>query len=302
MFPEVLEGMKLISQPCLSPLRDVYNAYFIVQMNRGATSRKTIARLLATETERKNALYKDILQDTDHRPAPLPTLPWVMTQKWEHVLFMHWPVPEDALRKYIPQKLEIDTFNGEAWIGILAFKVSDIRMRGLPRIPFYNTLLEVNVRTYVKYKGVGGAYFFSLDANKLAVVLGARILTLPYNNAKIRMKKKKDQINYYSKRKGISTDPQTFHGSYWPVETNFSPAEQGTLTHWLAERYRLWTTRGDSLYQGDIHHRKWNLSPAAAEMQTQTLIDFLPEKHLDKAPLLHYSPAQRALIWPIRKA
>src|SRR5690625_6883088 len=73
------------------------------------------------------------------------------------------------------------------------------------------------------------------------------------------MKKKKDQINYYSKRKGISTDPQTFHGNYWPVETNFTPAEQGTLTHWLAERYRLWTTRGATLYQGDIHHRKWNL-------------------------------------------
>src|SRR5699024_11482038 len=104
-----------------------------------------------------------------------------------------WPVPEDALRKYIPQKLEIDTFNGEAWIGILAFKVSDIRMRGLPRIPFYNTLLEVNVRTYVKYKGGGGAYFFGLDANKLPVVLGARILTSPYNKAKIRRKKQKNR-------------------------------------------------------------------------------------------------------------
>src|SRR5699024_4514325 len=228
--------MKLISQPCLSPLRDVYNAYFTVQMNRGATSRKTIARLLATETERKNALYKDILQDTDHRPAPLPTLPWVMTQKWEHVLFMHWPVPEDALRKYIRQKLEIDTFNGEAWIGIIRYEVSGIRMRGLPRIPLYTTVIAVRIRTYEEYKSDGVTYFISLDANKLAVVRGARILTLPDNNAKIRMKKKKDQINYYSKRKGISTAPQTFHGSYWPVETNFSTAEQGTLTHWLAER------------------------------------------------------------------
>src|SRR5690625_7539232 len=67
--------MKLISQPCLSPLRDVYAAYFTVRMNRGATSRKTIAILLTTETEWKNALYKDMLQDTDHRPAPLPILP-----------------------------------------------------------------------------------------------------------------------------------------------------------------------------------------------------------------------------------
>src|SRR5690625_7338976 len=100
--------MKLISQPCLSPLRDVYAAYFTVRMNRGATSRKTIAILLTTETECKNALYKDMLQDTDHRPAPLPRLPWVMTQKWDPGLVRQWRVPEDAPRTYIPQKPTID--------------------------------------------------------------------------------------------------------------------------------------------------------------------------------------------------
>src|SRR5699024_293247 len=133
-----------------------------------------------------------------------------------------------------------------------------------------------NVRTYVKFEGVGGAYFFSLDANKLAIVLGAKMLTLPYKNAKMRMMKG-DQINYYSRRKEWNANPATFYGSYRPLTTDFKPADSGTLTHWLVERYRLWTTRGNTLYQGDIHHKQWKLSEADAEIQTQTLTNFLPE-------------------------
>lgn len=250
--------------------------------------------------ERKYILYKAILQATDHRPFPLPKLPWVMTQKWGHVLFMHWPVPEEVLREHVPSLLEIDTFDGDAWIGILPFEVSDVRVRGLPRIPFYHSLLEVNVRTYVKHKGVSGVYFFSLDANKLAIVLGARMLTLPYTKAKMRMKKD-SRIKYYSKRAGLNKNQAIFHGRYQPLATTFIPAEPGTLTHWLVERYRLWTIRGKALYQGDIHHKQWKLGPASTEMQTQTLTSFLPDKYFNEAPLLHYSPAQRALIWPLKK-
>lgn len=213
---------------------------------------------------------------------------------------MHWPIPPEVLREHVPSQLEIDTFAGNAWISIVGFAVSDLRLRWLPRIPFYNTMLEVNVRTYVTYNRNQGTYFFSLDADKLAVVLGAKILTLPYKKAKMCMKAG-NQVNFFSKRQGLNKNSATFQGVYHPLNTASTPASPGTLTHWLIERYRLWTTRGRALYQGDIHHKMWNLSPAAAKIKTQTLTDFLPDKFLKQAPLLHYSPVQRALIWPLRK-
>ncbi|WP_051681372.1 YqjF family protein [Virgibacillus alimentarius] len=245
-------------------------------------------------------MYKEILQTTKHREFPTPKLPWVMTQKWEHVLFIHWPVPKKILREHVPSILDIDTYDGKAWIGVLPFEVSDVRIRGLPRIPFYNSLLEVNVRTYVKYNGISGTYFFSLDANKLAIVLGARMLTLPYKNAAIKIKKS-SHIEFLCKRRELKINPAIFQASYKPLTKSYSNAIPGTLAHWLIERYRLWTVKGKTLYQGDIHHKPWSLSPVTAEIKRHTLINFLSESSCSSPPVVHYSLAQRALIWPLRK-
>src|SRR5689334_9095081 len=67
--------------------------------------------------------------DVSHRPWPPPTTPWVMTQRWHDLLFAHWPVPEDVLRRVVPELLPIDTFNGQAWVGVVPFRMTDVRMR-----------------------------------------------------------------------------------------------------------------------------------------------------------------------------
>ncbi len=242
-------------------------------------------------------MYEYILQDTAHRPAPLPAGPWLMTQRWEHVLFMHWPVPVQVLRKHIPPSLEIDIFEGKAWIGIVAFKVSDLKMRFLPRIPFLNRMQEVNVRTYVKCGEKHGTYFFSLDASKTAAVLGGNLLALPYKKAKMKFKEEK-QIRFYSRRQGNTA---VFQSEYQPLSNVYTAAKPGTLTNWMIERYRLWTVRGNALYQGDIHHQMWRLSSAKAKVEARTLTYFLPDLQFNNRPLLHYSPSQRALIWPLKK-
>jgi len=43
--------------------------------------------------------------DTAHRPWPLPRQPWVLAMRWHDLLFMHWPISADALRRYIPPAL-----------------------------------------------------------------------------------------------------------------------------------------------------------------------------------------------------
>ncbi len=243
---------------------------------------------------------KNILKHTEHRDFPLPHGPWVMTQKWEHLLFMHMPVSKEIMSPHIPEGLELDTFEGKAWITIIPFKVSDMRLRKMPPIPFLKSYLELNVRTYVRCNGLSGVYFFSLDADKILAVLGARLATLPYFCANMAMNEDKEgRFHYQSGRKGESN--AAFEGSYRPNSTSYYPGNK-SLSFWLLERYYLWTAKNGSIFRGDIHHKQWKVQDVDAVIdQFNDLISFLPVNVLSEKPLFHYSSSQRALFWPIKK-
>ncbi|MGJ9458429.1 YqjF family protein [Oceanobacillus sp. CF4.6] len=243
-------------------------------------------------------MYKDILQKTEHRDDPLPDGPWLATQRWNHLLFMHLPVPKDIINKYIPMELVLDTYDGSAWITIIPFKVNNMRPRKMPPIPFLHSYLELNVRTYVKQKGVKGIYFFSLDANKLLAVLGARVATLPYFYANMKMKKKKDIFYFDSTRKGKSN--ASFKGSYRPTSEAYYP-EKSSLNYWLLERYILWTYRNNFLFRGDIHHKRWKICDVEANIETEDMMPFLPDDTVIGNPIFHYAYSRRVLFWPIKK-
>jgi uncharacterized protein YqjF (DUF2071 family) len=116
----------------------------------------------------------EMLENTSHRPWPLPKLPWIMKQKWHDLLFAHWPVPAEQLRSFVPEALPLDTFEGTAWIAVVPFSMSGIRLRGLPPVPGTSRFPELNVRTYITLGGKPGVYFFSLDAANALAVWGAR--------------------------------------------------------------------------------------------------------------------------------
>ena len=243
-------------------------------------------------------MYKDIINSTTHRDSPLPKEPWFMTQKWNDLLFIHLPVAKKLLDRKIPAGLELDTFEGTAWISILPFKVSHMHLRKIPPLPYLTSFLEVNVRTYVKRKGISGVYFFSLDANNLTGVLGARIVSLPYFYAKMNMVKKTDTIYFESLRKGSST--ASFEGFYKPISKAYYP-EPASLNHWLIERYFLWSYRNNSLFQGNIHHKQWKIQDAEVTIEKQNMLPDFPENILVGNPIFHYADAKRVLIWPIKK-
>jgi uncharacterized protein YqjF (DUF2071 family) len=243
-------------------------------------------------------MYKNILKSTDHRGYPLPKGPWVMMQKWDHLLFLNWPVSPNGISVHIPSGLELDTYNGDAWISVIPFRVRNMRLRNMPQIPYFRTFLELNVRTYVKHQGVKGVYFFSLDASKLHAVLGARIATLPYFYARMKMEQYRDTFHYSSSRKG--GQPANFKGSYQPIDGQFYP-EQDSLNHWLLERYFLWTYRSGELFQAGIHHKPWKVQDAAVHIDTQTLTSFLPASSLGTQPIAHYASTKTALFWMVNK-
>ncbi|SFA84074.1 hypothetical protein SAMN04488072_102246 [Lentibacillus halodurans] len=242
-------------------------------------------------------MYQDILNSTAHRDCPLPQDPWIMMQQWDHLLFIHRPIQPHVLEEYLPQGLVLDTFNSKAWISIIPFKVSKIRLRKMPLFPFIGSFLQINVRTYVKRNGIKGVYFFSVDENQLLMILGSKVATLPSYYADMSMKRRNGYICVDSERRGKTAG--ILRARYEPTGEFFHP-EKGSLEYWLIERYFLWTYRNGSLYRGVIHHKQWTVKKAAVNME-QSLTTLWPNNFLNSGFLAHYALSQIALIWLIRR-
>src|SRR5256714_12077646 len=182
-----------------------------------------------------------ILNTGDHRPYPLPVGPWMMTQVWHELLFAHWPIAADVMRSLVPAALPLDTFDGQAWLGVVPFHVSYARPRGVPSIPVVSRFTEMNVRTYVTVRGIPGVYFFSLDAsNPIDVAVARKVFHLPYFNAVMRSLTVDGGIHYRSRRTHRGAPPAEFEALYRPIGPD-APGVRGTLEYWLTERYRLLT-------------------------------------------------------------
>lgn len=185
----------------------------------------------------------------------------VMHQDWHKLLFLHWEVPVAAIRKLIPEPLAIDTFDGKAWLTVTPLTITNVHPPMLPPVPYFSWLYELNVRTYVHYNGVPGVWFFSLDANNLPAVLGARIFfSLPYFNADISCEETDGRIRFRANRAqgegGGSFD------AAWTIGAEMPPAEPGTLEFFLVERYCLYAADNGGVYRARIHHQPWPVQTA----------------------------------------
>lgn len=235
----------------------------------------------------------DFLNQVSHRPYPLSTAPYVMSQVWRNLLFAHWRVSPDVLQKLIPAPLEVDTFDGSAWIGVVPFRMCEIRGRLLP---FHIDFLELNVRTYVKYGERRGVYFFSLDADHYPSVWGARTFYgLPYFRAKMSYENKDGVINYTSRRLGVGQSAE-FSAQYEAVGAH-EIAESGTLQHFLTERYCLMISQRGIVHRTDIHHAPWQLAPARATISVNSMTTPLGLSLINQPDSILYAEEMRMVNW-----
>src|SRR6202795_3064950 len=233
-----------------------------------------------------------ILQQVEHRPGPVPREPWIMAQSWHDLLFAHWPVDAAALRPLIPRSLEIDTFDGRAWLGIVPFRMSGVRLRWTPALPWLSAFPELNVRTYVTAQDKPGVWFFSLDAANAVAVAAARLsFHLPYFRARMTCDGGDGWIRYNSERAHPGAPAASFVGRYRPTG-ECSKAQAGSLVHFLTERYCLYSTAGERIYRGEIHHPAWRLQPAAAEFTKNSMAEAAGLVIPPEMPLLHFAKRQ----------
>jgi len=237
-----------------------------------------------------------LLEQRSHRLWPLPKTVWFLFMRWHDVLFLHWPVRPETLRPFIPRALELDTFDGWCWIGVVPFHMSGVQPHYLP-IPL--AFPELNVRTYVKTPHKTGVWFFSLDAANWLAVRAARWLGMPYYDARMKVQSAGESIDYKSLRDHKKAAAAEFTGSYRPTGPNYL-ATSGTLDHWLTERYCLFTAlKRDRIVFGEIHHPQWQLQPAAVELRRSTMLQATGIETPDGKPLCHFSRLQEVVAWPI---
>jgi len=224
------------------------------------------------------------------QPTIRPRAPAIGFQRWDRLLFLHWEVPPEALRPLLPARLDLDTYEGRAFVSITPFTVRGARLRGLPPLPTLSDFHEVNVRTYVHLGGKDPAvWFFSLDAaSALAAALARASLRLPYCYARMSRSIDGGRHTYRSSRV-VPPAPAKLSAS-WNVASGPAPASPGTLEHFLAERYFLFSRAlGRKLFRVQVHHPPWPLLRVEGLEIAQTLAtaDGLPE--LLGAPLARYS-------------
>jgi uncharacterized protein YqjF (DUF2071 family) len=245
----------------------------------------------------------EVMRELEHRPWPPPSSPWFMAQSWEDLLFAHWPLPPEELREVVPRELPIDTFDGSAFIGVTPFRVSALRLRGLPQLPRVSSFPETNVRTYVTVDGKPGIHFLSLDAaSSLAVAAARRAYRLPYFRARMSVSKAGDWIEYASERISPDGPAARLRVRYRPAGETFR-AKPGSVESFLAERYCLYTLdEARQVRRADIHHPPWPLQPAAAEIERNTMAAAYGLDLPSRDPLLHFARRQNVVIWSLSPA
>jgi uncharacterized protein YqjF (DUF2071 family) len=229
-----------------------------------------------------------------------------MAQRWNDLLFAHWPIAADEMQVLLPAGLEVDTFDGYAWVGVVPFWMDRVRTRAVGEacvtVPGTAAFCELNLRTYVRSRGTGlrGVFFFSLDAASLLAVMGARtIFHLPYFFATMQRENSATGAIEYRSRRLFSRRSVRFEASYRGLGDVAGPSLEGSLEYFLTERYCLFTPHAGRVLTGHIHHLPWPLERAEAEIR----LNELPAAHgitlPERPPVLHFARELEVYIWSL---
>jgi uncharacterized protein YqjF (DUF2071 family) len=234
------------------------------------------------------------------RPEGIPLL----RQQWSELLFLHWPVPAALLQPYLPPRLQIDTHDGMAWLGVVPFQMSKVRTRLTPEVPGTNAFLELNVRTYVHLDGVPGVWFFSLDATSaLAVWVARTFFHLPYLRATMRLDTPGPDLRQFAaERTHGGAPPATFRAT-WKLGAPLPSAEPGSLAFFLTERYCLYTSNKaqTKLYRGRVAHAPWPLRTAQVLHYESNLVEGHGLPTPEGAPVVYAGGPVSVELWPMQR-
>lgn len=225
-------------------------------------------------------------------------------QSWHFLSFLHWRIPVASLRPLIPAALEIDTFEGDAFIGVVPFTMTGVRPLWAPPVRGISNFHETNVRTYVHHQGSEpGVWFFSLEAaSRIAVAIARGFWHLPYHHARMSLDKSEDgTVRYRSERRSPPPLPAVCNVTCRPVSPP-TAATPGTLEHFLAERYILYADAGHgALRRGYVHHTPYPLQRAEVSEWEESLLAAAGLERPAGEPFAHYASGVDVEIFDLER-
>jgi hypothetical protein len=247
---------------------------------------------------------REFLVRTSHKPRPLPAGRWALTQRWNDLLYVHWPVPARAIEALLPDWLEADLYQGSAWLGAVPFWLDRIKIRGVPLIAGLRGFPDLTLRTYVRdrFTGSAGIHCFSIDCSNMFSVLAARLVyRLPYNLAEMYLEPRGErEFAFYSRRR--LTRPQViFKVRYRGLGPNARQVEvrPGSFESFITERSCLFSTnRAGEPIRANLHYVPWPLEDAEAEIERNDLGKAAGISLPKMDPVLHYSRRLAVYVWP----
>ncbi len=218
-----------------------------------------------------------------------------MLQGWRELTYVHWPFSPVAVQRHLPPGLQVDTFDGTAWVGLVAFRMERIRLPRTPAVPYFGTFCETNVRTYVLGPdGQPGVWFHSLDVDRLLPVLVARAsYRLPYMWSKMSIDREDDRLTYTARRRWPGPRGAS---SKLTIRARGPIADPSPLEHFLTARWGLYTQLGSRLTYAPVDHPAWPLERAELSHLDDELMAAAGYSTPAEPPLVHYSPGVEVRI------
>lgn len=183
----------------------------------------------------------------------------MMSQSWRDLTFLHWAVTPETVAHLMPPGVRPDTLDGVTYVGLIPFRMVGAGVGRGPGVPYLGSFLETNVRLYsVDETGRRGIVFLSLDADRAAVVVGARLtFGLPYRWARMDYAAR-DDVHTYAARVRRAARPTASR-----VVVRAGARRQSTeVDDFLSARWglhvRWW---GRTLYVPN-HHEPWPVHDA----------------------------------------
>ena len=192
-----------------------------------------------------------------------------MRQDWLDLTYIHWRFSPADVQRLLPSGLTVDTFDGSAWVGLIPFSMRRIGLPVGPAIPYFGSFAEVNVRTYVHVNGKPGVWFFSLDVDRLAPAVVARVTyRLPYCWGKTSHVRLADRTETVIRR----TWPNTVDDSTIIVQAG-GHRKANDLDNFLSARWGLYSSSRKGLRYAAVDHEPWPLRDATLVRLDDSLLE-----------------------------
>ncbi len=223
-------------------------------------------------------------------PPPRQWRP-VLRQQWTELAYFHWPYEPDVVQRLLPRGVTVDTFGGDAWVGLIPFEMRKVQLGSLPALPWLGNFIEINVRTYVTDSlGRRAVWFFSLDVPRSVIVAVARsVFALPYCWAEAAHVQNDDRHHYTMTRRW-PRDSTPHADMRFRAGDRIEDSAVGELEHFLCARWALVTKRRSQLLYGSVHHPRWPLHHVDEVEIDQTIIEAAGLPSPEGAPHALYSP------------